>query len=74
MLATPDGLESKFAVLEGGVEDELALLKRGMLTATGTATAATAGQRPYGEVLVGSKRPVDAIDYELEELRQRARQ
>eukprot|EP00877_Chromochloris_zofingiensis_P011377 jgi/Chrzof1/6493/Cz18g13110.t1 len=74
LLATPDGLESKFAVLEGGVEDELALLKRGMLTATGTATAATAGQRPYGEVLVGSKRPVDAIDYELEELRQRARQ
>jgi hypothetical protein len=67
MLTTGDGLESKFAALEGGtVEDELAALKQGML-GPGKSNGPVAAL-PEG-------RPVkDAIDMELEELRKKARE
>uniref|UniRef100_A0A383WA63 PspA/IM30 family protein n=1 Tax=Tetradesmus obliquus TaxID=3088 RepID=A0A383WA63_TETOB len=67
MLTAGDGLESKFAALEGGtVEDELAALKQGML-GPGKAGGPVAAL-PEG-------RPVkDAIDMELEELRKKARE
>eukprot|EP00879_Flechtneria_rotunda_P005813 GHRR01006117.1.p1 GENE.GHRR01006117.1~~GHRR01006117.1.p1 ORF type:complete len:313 (+),score=120.31 GHRR01006117.1:216-1154(+) len=82
MLATPDRLEAQFAMLEGGtVEDELAALKRGQITAPPSSNNSNSG-RPVSEVLVGSyarepvRQPVrqlDGIDAELEQLRKRAR-
>jgi phage shock protein A len=57
-----DGLEAKFAALEGGgVEDELKALKSGAL-----------GAKPVAALPEG--RPIkDALDVELEELRKKAR-
>ncbi|CAK0781978.1 hypothetical protein CVIRNUC_005521 [Coccomyxa viridis] len=65
-LGTSDSLESKFQALEGGdVEDELAALKKGTL---GSGRRAAPQQLPEG-------RPIrDAIDFELEELRKKARE
>lgn len=64
MLATTDNLESKFAQLEGGtVDDELAALKRGQIDRKRTPALLPEG-RPYR----------DAIDMELEALRQKARE
>jgi phage shock protein A len=65
MLVAGDGLESKFAQLETGtVDDELAALKKGMLTAG--SNGAPVAALPEG-------RPVkDAIDMELEQLRKKA--
>ncbi|CAL5221158.1 g3297 [Coccomyxa viridis] len=65
-LGTSDNLESKFQALEGGdVEDELAQLKRGTL---GSGRSRAPQQLPEG-------RPIrDAIDFELEELRRKARE
>ena len=67
MLTGNNGLEAKFAALEGGtVEDELAALKQGMLT--GSSSSSSPKALPEG-------RPVrDAIDMELEELRKKARE
>jgi len=67
MLTGSNGLEAKFAALEGGtVEDELAALKQGMLT--GSSSSSSPKALPEG-------RPVrDAIDMELEELRKKARE
>lgn len=64
VLIAGDGLESKFALLESGtVDDELAALKKGMLSAPAQPAALPAG------------RPIkDAIDMELEELRRKARE
>lgn len=64
-LVAGDGVEQRFAALEsGGVDDELAALKKGMLAEA----RAPVGALPEG-------RPVkDAIDTELEELRKRARE
>jgi hypothetical protein len=76
LLATPDKLEAQFALLEGGtVEDELAALKQGQLTAASRRDSSRQLGRPISEVLVGSvaRQPVDAIDAELEQLRKRAR-
>lgn len=72
LLATPDGLEAKFMALEGGgaVEDELAALKKGMLSSTRKAEL-PAG-RPIADVFASS-RPRDALDLELDELRRMAR-
>jgi phage shock protein A len=65
MLVAGDGLESKFAALEGGsVEDELAALKKGMLTGSTQPAAALPEGRPIK----------DAIDMELEALRKKARE
>ena len=65
LLAAGDGLETKFAALEGGgVEDELAALKSGLLGA-GTKKGPVAAL-PEGRPLK------DAIDLELEELRRKA--
>jgi phage shock protein A len=65
MLVAGDGLESKFAALEGGtVEDELAALKGGMLAGAKAPAAALPEGRPLK----------DAIDLELEELRKKARE
>lgn len=60
-----DGLEDKFAALEGSsVDDELSAMKRGMLSGGRSSTKA---ELPAG-------RPIrDAIDFELEELRRKAR-
>ena len=78
ILATPDSVEQKFLALEtGGVEDELAMLKKGMLTASSSTRepAAASLGRPVSDVLVGNTRvPMDGIDAELEQLRKRARQ
>jgi phage shock protein A len=64
MLVAGDGLESKFAALEGGnVEDELAALKKGMLPGSTQPAAALPEGRPIK----------DAIDMELEALRKKAR-
>jgi phage shock protein A len=75
MLATPDSVEQKFLALEGGsVEDELSMLKKGMITSSAASRNAESLGRPVSEVLVGRVRePVDAIDAELEALRKRAR-
>eukprot|EP00878_Enallax_costatus_P006280 GHUV01006583.1.p1 GENE.GHUV01006583.1~~GHUV01006583.1.p1 ORF type:complete len:322 (+),score=85.69 GHUV01006583.1:531-1496(+) len=76
LLATPDKLEAQFALLEGGtVEDELAALKRGQITAGSRKESSRELGRPINEVLVGSaaRQPIDAIDAELEQLRKRAR-
>jgi phage shock protein A len=64
MLVGGDGLESKFAALEGGsVEDELAALKKGMIGSSKPVAALPEG------------RPIkDAIDMELEALRKKARE
>jgi phage shock protein A len=78
LLATPDGIEAQFARLETGtVEDELAALKQGQLSAR---SSALRGQeslgRPISEVLVGTHQVVkqlEDIDAELEQLRKRAR-
>ena len=65
LLVAGDGLESKFAALEGGtVEDELAALKQGMLGSSSSPVAALPEGRPLK----------DAIDVELEELRRKARE
>jgi hypothetical protein len=65
MLVGGDGLEGKFAALEGGsVEDELAALKQGMISS---------GSRPAAALPEG--RPIkDAIDMELDMLRKKARE
>ena len=65
-LVASDDLEKKFAMLEGGsVEDDLAALKQG--------TSSLAGSDPPRQLPEG--RPVkDAIDLELEELRQKAKE
>lgn len=66
-LVAGDGLEKKFAALEGGVEDELAMLKKGMLT------NGSAGKEPVAALPEG--RPLkDAIDMELDALRKKASQ
>jgi phage shock protein A len=64
MLVGGDGLEGKFAALEGGsVEDELAALKKGMIGSSKPAAALPEG------------RPIkDAIDMELDALRKKARE
>jgi len=64
MLAPSADLDKKFAALEGGtVDDELAALKKGMLTGSSAPAALPEG------------RPIrDAIDMELEQLRKRARE
>lgn len=60
-----DGLDAKFAALEGGtVEDELSALKKGMLKGATAAPAALPEGRPIK----------DAIDMELDQLRKRARE
>jgi phage shock protein A len=81
ILATPDSVEQKFLALEtGGVDDELAMLKKGMLTASSSGSSSSRREsevslgRPVSEVLVGNRVPMDAIDAELEQLRKRARQ
>jgi phage shock protein A len=68
VLATGDGLESRFRALEGGsgVEDDLAALKRGLL-AGAAQPAAAAAALPEGRPLR------DAIDLELEDLRRKAK-
>lgn len=64
MIAGGDGLEAKFAALEGGgVEDELAALKSGALGGGSKPVAALPEGRPLK----------DALDVELEELRKKAR-
>ncbi|BDA43705.1 Membrane-associated protein VIPP1, chloroplastic [Coccomyxa sp. Obi] len=64
-LGTSDNLESKFRALEGGdVEDELAQLKKGTLTGARSGPQALPEGRPIR----------DAIDFELEELRRKARE
>lgn len=64
LLTASDGLESKFAALEGGtVDDELKALKQGVLGASKKPAALPEG-RPLK----------DAIDLELEELRKKARE
>lgn len=77
LLATPDAIEAQFARLEGGaVEDELALLKRGQLTARSSAPRTAEVGRPISEVLVGTRdavKQLEGIDAELEQLRKRAR-
>lgn len=80
LLAAPDALEAKFARLEGsgGVEDELAALKRGQLTARTSASRGGGEElgRPISEVLVGTREAVkqlSGIDAELEQLRKRVR-
>lgn len=62
-LSAPDGLMDKFAALEGagGVDDELAALKRGMLKGGGAAA-----QLPPGRLVS------DAIEAELEALRRKS--
>mmetsp|Transcript_26071 Transcript_26071/g.56933 ORF Transcript_26071/g.56933 Transcript_26071/m.56933 type:complete len:298 (-) Transcript_26071:715-1608(-) len=64
MLVGSDKLENKFALLESGtVDDELAALKKGVLTASSTPAALPEG------------RPIkDALDLELEQLRKKARE
>jgi hypothetical protein len=64
----------------GTVEDELAALKRGQLSARSSAPAQQPQQqslgRPISEVLVGTREAVkqlEGIDAELEQLRKRAR-
>jgi phage shock protein A len=65
MLVAGDGLESKFAALEGGnVDDELAALKRGVLAGSKQPVAALPEGKPIR----------DAIDLELEELRKKAKE
>jgi hypothetical protein len=63
-LAAPDAMEDKFRLLEGNsVDDELSKMKQDLLK----------GQRPKAQLPEG--RPIrDAIDWELEELRRRARE
>ena len=69
-LAAPDSIENKFAALEGdSVDDELAQLKRGMLSGGRTKSQLPEG-RPYKETFVAK----DAIEVELEELRRKARE
>jgi phage shock protein A len=65
-LVAGDGVEQRFAALEsGGVDDELAALKRGV--------ALGGARQPAGALPEG--RPVkDAIDLELEELRKKAQE
>ena len=61
-----DDLEKKFAVLEGGsVEDDLAALKKGTSSLEGKGPPR---QLPEGRLIK------DAIDLELEELRQKAKE
>ena len=75
ILATPDSIESKFQRLEGGVEDELSALKRGMLTASAESRQSTAvAQRPLIDDVLQRTSPVmSEIDAELEALRKKAR-
>ena len=69
-LAAPDSMEQKFAALEGdSVDDELAQMKRGMLSGSRSKASLPEG-RPYEKVL----QPRDAIDEELEVLRRKARE
>jgi phage shock protein A len=65
-MTTSDNLETKFKKLEGGdVDDELAQLKKGMLTGS------SAASKPSSSLPEG--RPIrDAIDWELEELRRKS--
>ncbi|GBF98935.1 hypothetical protein Rsub_11727 [Raphidocelis subcapitata] len=77
ILATPDSLESKFAKLEGsgGVDDELAALKRGLLPEGRSAAPSAAAGRPlFSDVVAAAPRSAEAlaIDAELEALRKRA--
>lgn len=76
LLAAPDSLEARFASLEGsgGVDDELAALKRGLLPQP-RAREEPAAQRPlFGDVVaVARGAEALAIDAELEALRKRAR-
>lgn len=65
MLVAGDGVEAKFAALESGtVDDELAMLKKGMLAGSKQPVAALPEGKPIK----------DAIDSELEELRKKARE
>ena len=68
-LAAPDAVSDAFLALEGGggVEDELAAMKRGMLGAGGS-SAGAGGQLPAG------RKVSDAIESELEALRQKAKE
>ena len=65
-LVAGDGVESKFKALEAGnVDDELAALKQGLL----------AGSRQAAPAALPEGRPIrDAIDLELDALRQKARE
>jgi hypothetical protein len=65
MLVAGDGVEAKFAALEGGaVDDELAALKSGLLTGSKQPVAALPQGKPV----------MDAIDEELDALRKKARE
>lgn len=68
-LAATDELEGKFQALEGdNVDDELAAMKRG-ISSTSSASSSQSRDRSLPE-----GRPIrDAIDFELEELRRKAR-
>lgn len=73
-MSTPDGLEAKFLSLEGsgGVDDELAALKRGALAAP---RQEQRQEQLYQPVAAG--RPFNMafdVDSELEELRRKARE
>lgn len=78
ILATPDSLEARFQRLEGsgGVEDDLAALKKGLLTPvaeSGMGEVAVASRPLYDEVVARRPQAVSEIDAELEQLRKRAR-
>lgn len=65
-LAAPDSMMDKFKALEGGgVDDELAKMKRGMLGEKSSASSSSAA--PQG------RKVSDAIEMELEELRRKAK-
>ncbi|KAK9830250.1 hypothetical protein WJX72_010583 [[Myrmecia] bisecta] len=69
-LGTNDGLEAKFAALEGSdVDKDLADLKRGMLGGSRGSQSLPAGR---SEAAQGRPAIKDAIDWELEELRRKA--
>lgn len=66
LLATPDSLERQFQSLEGGMEDELSALKKGLITQPGSSFEGPG--RRIQDVFVATE-----IDAELELLRKRAR-
>lgn len=68
-LSAPDSLEQQFKALEGDdVDDDLAKMKRGMLSSSSTSKASLPEGRPYDEAF-----KKDAIDQELDALRRKAR-
>ena len=82
ILATPDSVESRFAALEGtgGLDDELAALKRGLLpeprpaaVAAGTGGAAAPARPLFSDAVVARAGEALEIDAELDALRKRAR-